>query len=355
MKYIKQLCAILAFSAIGLAQEAPDQSLNNGTPIFTAKATIKIVAEDGLPIEGAKVHVAVWNHSQYKDRNNDFLGQSDNEGLFVVESKCQGNLEITVTKNGDYRSNYHHQPCDWSTMPKDGDKLQPWNPIVPIMLKKIGKPIPMIVRLGLSNSERIYRAPRLGEEVGFDMIKADWVQTNGKGEIADLLIRFDSEFPSPESYKTDATIRFSNPDDGLLPITELIGKESELKYPRVAPENGYEVKSLNVKSPIYEARSEAKEKQPLGYLFRIRTVRDKATNKITSAQYGKIVGRPNAQENSNPFEFNTVNRNEKRELVLKPSFTFSSYLNPTPNDRNLEYDQQNNLAPEADKGVTLAP
>jgi hypothetical protein len=42
MKYIKQLCAILAFSAVGLAQEAPDQSLNNGTPIFTAKATIKI-------------------------------------------------------------------------------------------------------------------------------------------------------------------------------------------------------------------------------------------------------------------------------------------------------------------------
>jgi hypothetical protein len=50
-----------------------------------------------------------------------------------------------------------------------------------------------------------------------------------------------------------------------------------------------------------------------------------------------------------------VNRNEKRELILEPSFTFSSYLNPTPNDRNLEYDQQNNLAPEADKGATYPP
>lgn len=351
MKYINQLCFIIALSTFSFSQENPDQLLNDGTPIFTAKATFKIVAEDSSPIEGAAVHVAVWNHSQYKDQTNDFRGQSDKDGLFIVESNCQGGFEITVAKSGHYQSNYFHQPCDWSTTPKDKEKLQPWNPTVPIMLKKIGKPIPMIVRLDPPS----HRAPKLGEEVGFDLLKGDWLNPDGKGEIADLLIRFESEFLSPESYKTDATIRFANPDDGLLPITELIGEESELKYPRLAPENGYEVKSLNVKSPIYEARSEAKEKQPLGYLFRIRTDRDEVTNKITSAQYGKIVGRQGAQENTNPFQFNTLNRNEKRELVLEPSFTFSSYLNPTPNDQNLEYDQQNNLAPDANKGVTLPP
>ena len=320
------------------------------------KITLQILEEDGTPLNGADVHADVENFIEYKDGTNDFRGKSDENGLFQVESNGQKGTIIGVTKPGYYPSNSnYYPPYELNKNFKSGNKIQPWNPTVPIILKKIGKPIPMIVRLGLSNSERIYRAPRLGEEVGFDMLKADWVQPNGNGEIADLLIRFDSEFLSPESYKTDATIRFSNPDDGLLPITELIGEESELKYPRVAPENGYEVKSINVRSPIYEARSEAKEKQPLGYLFRIRTVRDKVTNNITSGQYGKIVGRSNAQENSNPFEFNTVNRNEKRELVLEPSFTFSSYLNPTPNDRNLEYDQQNNLAPEADKGVTLAP
>lgn len=322
------------------------------------KISPKVIDENGAPIEDAEVHVAVGNPLEYKDGYNDFRGRSDEQGLFVIESKIQTNIVIEVKKLGYYSSrNIYISPQNQMLHNiKSGDKIQPWNPTIPIMLKKIGKPIPMIVRLGLSGGALyIYHPPKLGEEVGFDMIKADWVQPNGKGEIADLLIRFDSEFLSPESYKTDATIRFPNPDDGLLPITELIGEESELKYPRIAPENGYEVKSLNVKSPIYEARSEAKEKQPLGYLLRIRTVRDKATNKITSAQYGKIVGRSNAQENSNPFEFNTVNRNEKRELVLEPSFTFSSYLNPTPNDRNLEYDQQNNLAPEADKGVTLAP
>lgn len=355
MKYI---AAIINFPFLSLcySQEIPDMPPAQGDYAII-KISPKVTDENGAPIKDAEVHVAVGNPLEYKDGYNDFLGRSDEQGFFVVESKIQTNTTIEVKKLGYYSSRLIYISPQNQVLHnlKSGDKIQPWNPTVPIILKKIGKPIPMIVRLGLSNSERIYRAPRLGEEVGFDMIKADWVRPNGKGEIADLLIRFDSEFPSPESYKTDATIRFSNPDDGLLPITELIGKESELKYPRVAPENGYEVKSLNVRSPIYEARSEAKEKQPLGYLFRIRTVRDKVTSKITSAQYGKIVGRPNSQENSNPFEFNTVNRNEKRELILEPSFTFSSYLNPTPNDRNLEYDQQNNLAPEADKGATYPP
>jgi hypothetical protein len=351
MRFIK-LCALLALVSISLAQEKPDKN-ELGDYLFM-KITPKVTEENGEPIKAAEIHVAVGVPFQYKDGYNDFLGKSDEQGLFAVESMIQTNVKIEVRKSGYYLSKTLYAPQNSQHL-KSGEKIQPWNPTVPIILKKIGKPVPMIVRLGLANSERSYRAPRLGEEVGFDMNKADWVQPNGKGEIADFLVRFDSEFLSPESYKTDATIRFFNPDDGLLPITELIGEESELKYPRVAPEDGFEVKSLRVKSPIYEARSEAKEKQPLGYLFRIRTVRDKATNKITSAQYGKIVGRPNVQENSNPFEFNTVNRNEKRELVLEPSFSFSSYLNPTPNDRNLEYDQQNNLAPEADKGVTLAP
>lgn len=351
MKYIKLLCVILAFSAGSFAQEAPDQSLNNGTPIFTAKATFKIVDEVGSLIEDANMHVAVWNHSQYKDGNNDFRGQTDKKGLFIVEANCQGVFGVTVEKSGYYRSNYYHQPCDWATMPKDGEKLQPWNPTVPIILKKIGKPIPMLVRLDSPS----HRAPKLGEEVGFDIFKGDWVRPDGKGEIADLLVRFDSEFLSPENYKTDATVRFSNPDDGFLPITELIGVESDLKFPRIAPESGYEVKLITVKSPVYEPRLAAKEKQPLGYLFRIRTVKDKVSNKITSAQYGKIIGRWQAPENINPFEFNTLNRNKKRELVLEPSFTFSSYINPNLNDRNLEYDQQNNLAPNADKGVTLPP
>jgi hypothetical protein len=353
MKYIKQICAILAFSVVGFAQEAPDQSLNNGTPIFTAKATIKIVAEDGLPIEGAKVHVAVWNHSQYKDRNNDFIGQSDNEGLFVVESNCQGNFEVTVTKNGYYGSNYHHQPCDWSTMPKDGDKLQPWNPTVPIILKKIGKPIPMIVRLGWASSDHIHYAPKLNHEVGFDLMKSDWVKPDGTGEIADILVSFKSDFQDRENYKTEATLRFSNPANGLIPINQLIGSESVLEYPRFAPANGYGVNSINLMDRTGVPDPSAPQ-EPVGYFLRIRTVIEKETGKVISAQYGKIVSPREIGSNTNPFKLVSF-MYKNRKLDTTPGLWYSSYINPTPNDRNLEYDQQNNLATEADKGVTLAP
>ena len=46
---------------------------------------------------------------------------------------------------------------------------------------------------------------------------------------------------------------------------------------------------------------------------------------------------------------------KERKFDPTPGFQISYYLNPTPNDRNLEYDQQNNLAPEADKGATYPP
>lgn len=115
------------------------------------------------------------------------------------------------------------------------------------------------------------------------------------------------------------------------------------------------MKKVLTKNPISEIRIFANVKQPLGYIFRIRTIKDKTDSNVISALYGKIVGRHGTSDNINPFEFNTLNRNEKRELVLDPSFTFSYYLNPTPNDRNLEYDQENNLAPEADKGLTYPP
>lgn len=354
MRCFKSLCILLSLTLIVDAQENSDLPPTKGDYLFI-KITPKVTGENGEPIKDAEMHVAIGVPFEYKDGYNDFRGNSDEQGLFAVESKIQSQVKIEAKKSGYYPSRMLYVPQNSQHL-KSGERIQPWNPTIPIILKKIGKPIPMIVRLGLNGgSSYIYRAPKLGEEIGFDVIKADWVRPHGKGEIADLLIRFDSEFLSPENYKTDATIRFPNPDDGLIPITELMGEESELKYPRIAPEDGYEVKLLNVRSPIHEARSEAKENQPLGYLFRIRTIKDKATYKVTSALYGKIVGRHGTSDNINPFEFNTLNRNEKRELVLEPSFTFSYYLNPTPNDRNLEYDQQNNLAPEADKGVTLAP
>ena len=61
--------------------------------------------------------------------------------------------------------------------------------------------------------------------------------------------------------------------------------------------------------------------------FRIRTTRDENGN-VTSSYYGKIYG----------------------DIILKQGYgyvvggtEFLYYLNPTPNDRNLEWDMKHNL------------
>ena len=168
------------------------------------------------------------------------------------------------------------------------------------------------------------------------------------------MVFFTPHFIDTENFKTTATIRFSNADDGLIPVDTLTGTESLHIYPRTAPENGYDVKTITLTDPILESRVRAKHKQPLGYLFRIRTVRDKESGRILSANYGKIVAPEEGTANVNPFELISYMAKNRR-IDSTPGFRFSSYLNPTPNDRNLEYDQHNNLAPEVMKGGTYFP
>ena len=63
-------------------------------------------------------------------------------------------------------------------------------------------------------------------------------------------------------------------------------------------------------------------------MFRVRTVLDNEGN-ITSARYGKIYG---------PVEYGEEERGGG-------GVRFIYYLNPTANDRNLEFDPSRNLMP----------
>ena len=62
-------------------------------------------------------------------------------------------------------------------------------------------------------------------------------------------------------------------------------------------------------------------------MFRIRTVLDDMGN-IVSARYGKIYG---------PIEYGESDTNPGGKV------RFTYYLNPTPNDRNVEFDPERNL------------
>ncbi len=323
---------------------------------YKIKVTFRVIGEDGKPIPDADINVGI-DSLLHADGHNNYKGRTDEEGLFTVESRGQGCSDVVIEKDGYYPS---RPEVRWRGDLNNDRELakqvgfRPWDPTIDVALRKVGKPIPMRVWLG--GIDGAHRAPNVDQEFGFDLFEKDWVKPYGKGKKDDLLVKFESEFKDQNDYKISCFIRFSNPDDGLVPVPELVSEESLLKYPREAPLDGYAVKELTIEKRSSErgARIFAEQKEPIGYLVRFRTVKDKETGKIISALYGKITRPMERVANVNPFEVIPAMWVD-RELDKMPRLRFDYYLNPTLNDRNLEYDQETNLAPNAPEGVTWSP
>lgn len=118
------------------------------------------------------------------------------------------------------------------------------------------------------------------------------------------------------------TYRFPNKGDGII-LSAQFWPYCKLTVPHKAPEEGY-VEELTLKEvrDYHSNRanlSNYRDKmQNNGLFLRVRTQLDKDGN-VVSAHYAKIVS-PRGAGNS-----------------------FTAFYNPTPNDRNLEYDFKTNL------------
>ena len=161
----------------------------------------------------------------------------------------------------------------------------------------------------------------------YDLAKGDWLPPYGAGEVADLTATCWKEitgyktyevpagFKTVTNYLSHAEITFNGPDNGVCEV-----KPHELAgiLIREAPDAGYSARL----SRWYERRGENNSDKNRHYCFRIRTRRD-AEGRIVSALYGKVYG---------DFRINDI-----------AGIAFTYYLNPTPNDRNLEFDRKTNF------------
>ena len=114
------------------------------------------------------------------------------------------------------------------------------------------------------------------------------------------------------------TVSVPNAGDGIQEITVPDAeKGSDLRSPHEAPANGYQPQLIreNLHHPGQTGKSDYDVNR--NYFFRVRTILD-ANGNVKSALYGKIYGDP-----------------EQMNL--------SYYLNPTPNDRNNEFNPKQNL------------
>jgi hypothetical protein len=180
-----------------------------------------------------------------------------------------------------------------------------------LLLKKIGKPIPMYAKRLNTH------VPDLDKPVGFDLEAGDWVAPYGIGANADILFtgHFDKRVDGESDFTL--TVNFPRVGDGIqeFKVPEA-NKGSELRSPHEAPTNGYQSQWVQTDNRKPGKPVETNRDPNRNYLFRVRTELDDKGN-VKSALYGKIYG-----------DF----------------MEFSYYLNPTPNDLNVEFDPKQNLS-----------
>lgn len=298
----------------------------------TAKLTVNVLDGTSAPVEAANVSVYFTlgvNQPNTKD------GMTDEEGMFeVTGSTIKYVGSCYVTKDGYYPSvcNYSERNLKSISGIMGFRRWEPWNPTITVVLKKIKEPIALYMRdlgsVAAYNGVKDDPSSFLTEVnrfIGFDLIESDWVVPYGSGTRSDIEFKLEKDIRSIVDFDYQLTMRFPNDGDGIQSYLAAKDNTSVFKVPYHAPLENYRSALIRNLSSNYNKTD--KERPDQNYFFRIRTEKDEEGN-IVSALYGKIEGNIKIQAAS-------------KDNLGRMKFKY--YLNPTPNDTNLEYDSEKNL------------
>lgn len=298
-------------------------SLPDDWTLPLARVTARILDEMGNPLSGAMVSLS-FSEPRSSSSTVKKPGLTDTNGEFFGEGYSDGVLGTLCTKDGYYLGMVPI-PVFKNAVDK---RWQPWGATYTTVLRKIENPIPMYAR------SAVVKVPVQGKPCGYDLKEGDWVAPWGKGLIADFVFTAESRYTNYNQFDASMKLAFSSPLDGIQPAN--LPPEyaySEFIWHRQAPETGYlpgygqekgmPGKHYQIPSAPSVRRLEDVENQK--FYFRVRTV--EKDGKIISALYGKLAA---------GFEMRIPNQQEVK-IVLK------YYLNPTPLDRNMEFDVKQNL------------
>lgn len=310
--------AVLVFALfITILQSAPSYAIG------MAKLVVKVVDEGGAPVEGARVSLYFQSGGVEKDRT---VGSTDETGIFSASGlSSNGVTGGGVNKEGYYQSVIHHDYY----VTKLG-LWQPWGKELNVVMRPIVKPVPMYVR------NTSFKVPLIGEAVGFDLEKADWVIPYGQGVKSDFIFKVEQRYESDTNYDAKMTLTFSNPYDGIQVYKDDGGGDynvgSWFRLPRTAPEDGYlpTIQKYIAWGPFGR---KANIEDDNNYIFRVRSEIDK-NGKLVKAMYGKI-------------------RRELRYAIGSGGvIVMHYYLNPDYT-RNLEFDPKRNMFTITDPGENV--
>jgi len=296
MKYYTCLALLLLISCCSFGQTNPPQ--------HQWHVTLNVVDENGNPVFGANASIGYFVHSQSATID----GLTDANGIFSARHSAESDLNelgFEANKTGFYttRMGYMLYP------PYDPAK---WDTTETLTLKRIGNPTAMYAK----KYAMALKLPEYGRRIGYDLMIGDWVGPYGNGVSTDVMFEQDYTNAPSGGYYSKITVAFPKVGDGIqlytIPDSET---GSGLRSPHTAPINGYLPELTRETSALQGQPSKFEFDPNRIYLIRVRTSKDHDGN-IVSAHYGKIYG-----------DF----------------MQFSYYLNPTPNDQNIEFDPKQNL------------
>ncbi|ABQ27187.1 hypothetical protein [Geotalea uraniireducens] len=300
-----------------------------------AKITLRVVDETGEPVKNVKIEMGfqVPRKGEQGIDSESIKGETDAKGLFTASGRTIRDIGYEANKEG-----YYESYGEYKFKVIEGNRWQPWDQIINVVLRKIENPVPMYARDSkMSKKMQIPDLADVKSGVGFDLMEYDWVAPYGKGIHSDLIFKLNNKYfkflPNyviDYEYDSELTITFSNRYDGIQLIKDSRRFGSKFKLPRYAPEDGYNksmsaTRKVSLKEPVKQSF-----KDDNNYIFRIRS--EEKDGKLIRAMYGKIQG----EIEFNPKGLNTA-------VII-----FRYYLNPDYT-RNLEYDPKRNLFKNLEK------
>jgi len=306
MRTLLVFIVLMGVCVVAIAKKAPDAS--------PARFTAKVIDEDGKPLEGMSI-VAQFYSEEPRQK-----GCTDSNGFFVAECKKAMLGEAGYSVNHNHRKSDYYESGGQYNFEKIVDgRWEPWSPVVTAVVRRIVNPISMYAK------QVETMIPVTNSLCGYDLMVGDWVAPNGAGKISDMLFRVERTIVNIDDYNVDFKIVFTNRYDGFQSVLPF--QKVTFTSPRFAPTNNYRAEYGRKMGRKPGRGSFNTDPLPEEYgVYRVRTVADD-TGRIKSAYYGKITS-----------GFRLAGYGAEKVTLI-----FTYYLNPTPNDRNLEFDPSNNL------------
>ena len=230
MKNKKLWLAGIAIAAVLLLLLRPFPGLSLNPFAIVAKVTV--VDEDGKPVEGAEVCLLTYTPGKSMTlKRHEEICQSNNRGKTSLTGygDFSMGIQISTGKAGYYASGTKVRPHNGQTVY--------WRPEVKLALRKIKNPVSMYVKdksIDKPIGSLIFR-----DSVGYDLMKGDLVKPHGKGEVADFIFHVQRQEIDAKNFSAEATLTFSNPDDGIMLYPLPKDMQSVFIFPQEAPLDGY--------------------------------------------------------------------------------------------------------------------